>query len=277
MEDVLTQFINQKIDKRLADSDYIHSIPARVKKSLDNGMYTVELISNGAEYVLPNWTGSELDVGDNVNIFYKGSMFSERTAVIGNAYCKSDISVKNKVRYIKATSFNGEVTQAGKLISKVTFEAVQDTKVFAVMNGNIWGSSDGFNFIRLYMDGTLHEYQPEVTVVANQNAVQCFNLPFDVTEGEHTMEVISSGVGGYTGIYCYVWGQGLRQQDSYEPTNEDDYIYGTNNIIYYIGDKRNPLLPEQLDNNTITTIESVAFSGTDIVSAKIPDGYTRIE
>lgn len=277
MQDTFTELVNQKIDSKLANSDYIHSIPARIDSALENGMYAVKLISNGAQYILPNWTGSELDVDDNVNIFYKGNILSERTAYIGSAYCKSDISVKNKVRYIKGANFIGEVTQQGKLISKVTFEAVQDTKVFAVMNGNIWGSSGGFNFIKLYMDNVLHEYQPEVTVVANQNAVQCFNLPFDVSKGEHVLEVISSGVGGYTGIYCYVWGQGLRQQDSYEPTNEDDYIFGSDNLIYYIGDKSRPLLPDTLDGNTMTKIEATTFTNTNITACKIPDGYTRIE
>ena len=71
------------------------------------------------------------------------------------------------------------------------------------------------------------------------------------------------GTGNYIDIYAYIWGQGLTDKESYDPTSEADYIYSGGTIIYYIGESKNPLLPTTLDNIPVTTI---TFSGTSFVT-----------
>lgn len=278
MNDALTELINQKIDKKIAESDIVHSLYAKVISPLENGMYVVELLPTKTQLILPNWTGSELDIDENVQVFYKGEIISERTAYIGSSFYKDDIASRNRIKYINGTFELGEVGEIARTIAMVEFEAVQNTKVFAILNANIWGNETGFSFVYIYMDGILHEYQPKTTVMANYDSVQCFNLPFDVTKGKHVLEIKASGTGNYIDIYAYIWGQGLTDKESFDPTSEADYIYSGGTIIYYIGESKNPLLPTTLDNIPVTTITSVAFDGrTDLVSAKIPDGITRIE
>lgn len=277
MQDTFTELVNQKIDSKLSNSDYIHSIPARVDTVLENGMYVVKLISNDSQYILPNWTGSELDVGDNVNIFYKGNIFSERTAYIGSSFYKDDISNRSKIIYVKAKEHTGLIPQGGKVIANCSFEVLQTTRVFVTFNANIWGSSSGFSFLNLYMDDVAHEYQPKTTVVANADSVQMFTLPFTVTKGQHTMHVEATGVGTYIDIYAFVWGQGLAEKSSFDPTTDADYIYENGKIIYYIGETQYPEIPNTLGGNATTALESTSFWGTNVIAVKIPDGVTRID
>ena len=278
MKDALFELVDTSVRKQMENSDCILAVPAKVVDALENGMYVVTLISNGSQLVLPNWSGSELDFDENVQVFYKGKILSERTAYIGASFYTGDNASRNRIKYINGTFALGEVTETARTIARVEFEAVQKTKVFAVLNANIWGNSTGFSFVYVYMDGILHDYQPKTTVTANYDSVQCFNLPFDVSKGEHILEIKASGTGNYIDIYAYIWGQGLTDKESFDPTSEVDYIYSGGTIIYYIGKSKNPLLPTTLDGIPVTTVASVAFDGrTDLVSAKIPDGITRIE
>jgi hypothetical protein len=278
MKDALFELVDTSVRKQMENSDCVLAVPARVVDALENGMYVVTLISNGSQLVLPNWSGSELDFDENVQVFYKGKILSERTAYIGASFYTGDNASRNRIKYINGTFALGEVSETARTIARVEFEAVQKTKVFAVLNANIWGNETGFSFVYVYMDGILHDYQPKTTVTANYDSVQCFNLPFDVSKGEHVLEIKASGTGNYIDIYAYIWGQGLTDKESFDPTSEADYIYSGGTIIYYIGKSKNPLLPTTLDGIPVTTVESVAFDGrTDLVSAKIPDGITRIE
>lgn len=278
MKDALFELIDSSVRKQIENSDCIFAVPAKVVEALDNGMYVVNLISNGTQLIVPNWSGSELDLNENVQIFYKGNILSERTAYIGASFYTGDNASRNRIKYINGTFELGAVGETARTIAMVEFEAVQNTKVFAVLNANIWGNETGFSFVYIYMDGILHEYQPKTTVMANYDSVQCFNLPFDVTKGKHVLEIKASGTGNYIDIYAYIWGQGLTDKESFDPTSEADYIYSGGTIIYYIGKSKNPLLPTTLDGIPVTTIASVAFDGRiDLVSAKISDGITRIE
>lgn len=278
MKDALLELVNTSVKKQMETSDYILAVPARVVEALENGMYVVSLISNGSQLIVPNWSGSELDLNENVQIFYKGSILSERTAYIGASYYTGDNASRNRIKYIKGTFALGEVGETARTIARVEFEAVQNTKVFGVLNSNIWGNATGFSFVYIYMDDVLHEYQPKTTVTANYDSVQTFTLPFDVTKGKHVLEIKASGTGNYIDIYAFVWGQGLTDKESYDPTSEADYIYEGGNIIYYIGQSNNPLVPKTLDGVNVTTIYATAFgSKSDLTAVKIPDGITRIE
>jgi hypothetical protein len=278
MNDALTELINQKIDKKIAESDIVHSLYAKVISPLENGMYVVELLPTKTQLILPNWTGSELDIDENVQVFYKGEIISERTAYIGSSFYKDDIASRNRVKYIVGTSKLGVITTTQRTIATIKFEALQKTKVFVVLNSNIWGNETGFSTVYIYMDGQMHEYVPKTTVTANYDSVQSFTLPFDVTKGKHVVDIRASGSGDYIDIYAFVFGQGLNDKDTYDPTDEDDYIYTGGTIIYYIGETTTPLMPVTLDNVPVTTLLPTAFCGNEeLETVKIQNGVTRIE
>lgn len=70
MKDALFELIDSSVRKQIENSDCILAVPAKVVEALDNGMYVVNLISNGTQLIVPNWSGSELDLNENVQIFY---------------------------------------------------------------------------------------------------------------------------------------------------------------------------------------------------------------
>lgn len=278
MNDALTELINQKVDKKIVESDIVHALYAKVINPLENGMYVVEIIPTKTQLILPNWTGSELDIDENVQVFYKGEIISERTAYIGSSFYKGDIASRNRVKYIVGTAKLGTISTTQRTIATIKFEALQKTKVFVVLNSNIWGNETGFSTVYIYMDGQMHEYVPKTTVTANYDSVQSFTLPFDVTKGKHVVDIRASGSGDYIDIYTFVFGQGLNDKETYDPTDEDDYIYTGGTIIYYIGESTTPLMPVTLDNVPVTTLLPTAFCGNEeLESVKIQNGVIRIE
>ena len=124
MNDALTELINQKVDKKIVESDIVHALFAKVIKPLENGMYVVEIIPTKTQLILPNWTGSELDIDENVQVFYKGEIISERTAYIGSSFYKGDIASRNRVKYIVGTAKLGTISTTQRTIATIKFEAL---------------------------------------------------------------------------------------------------------------------------------------------------------
>ena len=115
MKDAFSELVLQSVDKKLRETDFIHSTPAKVIKKLSNEMYAVQLIASNIELVLPNYTGSALDVDESVQVFYQGDILSERTAYIGAAIYKEDSGsggdVKDwKIYYAYGEAVTGDVT-----------------------------------------------------------------------------------------------------------------------------------------------------------------------
>ena len=257
----------------MQESDYLIAVPAKIKEPLDNGMYVVTLIANNSQLILPNYSGTELDTDDNVHIFYKGKLLSERTAYIGAASYKAEGANRNKIKYITGAVSTVAVGETPRKIAKIEYESVQNEKVFVSFNANISGNATGNNTIYVYMDEVLHQYQPTVSLTDGQKSNISFLIPFDADIGSHLVEIRSGGTGTYTNIYTFVFGQGLlASDDGYDITTEDDYIYDNGVVLYYIGNKLRPAIPEELDGVAVTKIEATAFGGTNVQAVKIPDG-----
>ena len=66
-----------------------------------------------------------------------------------------------------------------------------------------------------------------------------------------------------------------------EPTSENDYRYYILNngvhITRYIGKKTSIQIPSTIDDFPVTTLESTAFTGTDVTSVIIPDSVVEIK
>ncbi len=63
-----------------------------------------------------------------------------------------------------------------------------------------------------------------------------------------------------------------KMEEHFDPTDESDYIYNGDTIIYYIGTKKRPEVPPALGGVQVRVIEITAFSGTDIEAVKLPEG-----
>lgn len=271
--DGLFELIDNRVQKQMNNGNYVLAAPAIITKALDNGMYVVNLISNRTELIVPNYSGTELDVDDNVQIFYKGRLLSERTAYIGAASYKPEGANRNKIKYITGSTSTVAVGEIPRKIAKIEYESVQNEKVFVSFNANITGTATGTNTIYIYMDEVLHQFQPTTSLADGQKINVSFLIPFDADIGSHLVEIRSGGTGTFTNIYTFVFGQGLlSSDDGYDITTEDDYIYDNGVVLYYIGTKLRPAIPEELGGVAVTKIEATAFSGTNVQAVKIPDG-----
>lgn len=231
MADVLEEYVTQVIDKKMQNSDYLIAIPSKVTQVLSNGMYVVQLISNGSEYCVPNWSGAVLEVGDNVQLYYKGKILSDRTAYIGAAaymvnrqwglvegnFIVDDGSISSaypKGRRSIPTSINDGVS-----ISRYGFRSFQDQTVLASFNGIIRAAnSDCATKIEFYIDNQEYDYK-YIMDMPNSQHYYCptVTLPLKVEAGTHIFEVKIFGdnqhahIGYYEDARSFVIGQGLTE------------------------------------------------------------------
>ena len=77
----LLKIIDERIEKYIRKNKVINSKPAIVK-TVDNDMATVTVVDTGFTYTLPNRSGTFLNIGDEVQVYYKGNTINERSAYI---------------------------------------------------------------------------------------------------------------------------------------------------------------------------------------------------
>lgn len=298
MKDAFRELVNQSIDKKIKEIDLIHSTPAKVLKNLSNEMHTVQLIASGIELVIPNYSGSSLEVGESVQVFYQGDILSERTAYIGASIYKADSggggsggeSKDWKIYYAYGEAVTGDVTDEPRTIESIVFDAKEKTSVSFVFTATIWGSSNGLNTMFVSLDGVEQECKPRATVHNSENITMSFTFPFEVETGRHRVSVTSSGHGRIVEIVSYVWGQFIEEGDNFDPTSQDDYIWeiinGEARLIKYIGQPLAMLkTPTQIESSeppigifpTRIFGNELFMNNTDIQSVKIPDGVRQIE
>lgn len=66
-------------------------------------------------------------------------------------------------------------------------------------------------------------------------------------------------------------------EEHFDPTDENDYIYDGNTIVYYIGTSKRPEIPQTLGGVQVLAVERTAFNDTDVEAVKFPDGMEVIE
>lgn len=79
--DELLNLIDDRISKYLGKIKTIDSKPAIVKSVQDN-MVTVTVLDTQIDYNLPNRSGTFINIGDEVQVCYKGNTINERFAYI---------------------------------------------------------------------------------------------------------------------------------------------------------------------------------------------------
>lgn len=202
--DSLLKLIDSRIQKAIAASAHINSEIAQVV-SVNGATATVKLLSNGTEYTLPNYSGTEIRVGDTVYVYWKGGFLSAQSAYIGTA-----ARANFPIVYIDGTDSMGGVSSAN---SQIEFESlVNNCTVNLVFNAVISATTAGNYTLTIYVDNTAETYSPTGTTIANGYVSCNFTLPLSLSAvGNHTISISGSGNGTITQIKSYVFGQGIKE------------------------------------------------------------------
>lgn len=99
--DALNQIIQREAEKIISKSSSLFSAPCRVIEALGNQKYRVQLITSDTQYNLMNFSGSDLQVGESAQIFYRNNIISEQTAYIGASLTKE--REEDDYRFIEKT------------------------------------------------------------------------------------------------------------------------------------------------------------------------------
>ena len=86
--DAFGTLVRQEAEKAIKNSDCVFSAPACVISVEGNQKYKVQLVTGDAQYILANYSGSDLYVGESVQIYYRNNYISEQTAYIGSSLTK---------------------------------------------------------------------------------------------------------------------------------------------------------------------------------------------
>lgn len=87
--DAFNELVKQEADKAIKNSACVFSAPCVVVSALGNQKYTVKLVTGDAQYTVMNYSGSDLQVGEAVQLFYRGNVISNQTAYIGASLKKT--------------------------------------------------------------------------------------------------------------------------------------------------------------------------------------------
>ena len=202
--DSLLQLIENQIQKAMSKSAHINSEIAQVV-SVDGALANVKLLTVGTEYTLPNYSGSDVQVGDTVYVYWRGGFFSPQSAYIG-ASSRTDFPTV----YVQGTDTTGAMATAG---SQIQIESLADNcTVNLIFNAVVSAASVGNFSFTINVNNVAESYAPAGTTIAG-GYVHCnFAVPLSLpTKGDYTITVQSSGSGTVTQIKSYVYGQGIRE------------------------------------------------------------------
>lgn len=265
--DALNQIIQREVNKTLTESDCLLSAPATIIMPTGNEKYLVKILATEAEYELYNYSGSALEVGENVQIFYRHGRISPQTAYIGAAITRGSMEY---VYGIERPTF-----------SMIQFDSIETS---CVICGNyvISGTDTGTVEFIIYVDDTPLVFVPSTNVVDGQLQTISFSLPYTLTSGSHLITININGEGEIVHAKSFVWGIGIGGSDSpYMPTSEEDYVYSINNgkatILFYISDYTKIIVPSTLEGYPVDCLSSTAFSYSHVQDVIIPSSVTKIE
>lgn len=270
--------IDERISKYLSNSPYIVALPCVVKELKDNGFVEVELVSNKARYTVPNWSGSNVEVGENVQLFYRGAILSEQSAYVGASLNKNNGGGSVAFNNVSGEIVEGELSSSEKLIGYLTVVNFSNSVVLSV-NLTLQGdaNNDGGGTISVYVDEIEQAYTPTFNVMANGYETLSFSLPLNLGIGSHYIAVKGTGDADLVSGCVFAFGD----IEEYESTDESDYNYTIDNgaatITRYIGESICPRIPTTLDGATVTTIDFGAFSDTEVRNVYIPEGIEEIK
>lgn len=270
--------IDERISKYLSNSPYIVALPCVVKELKDNGFVEVELVSNKARYTVPNWSGSNVEVGENVQLFYRGAILSEQSAYVGASENKGGAGT-----FVTGESYVGTLPSDDFCVAMIAFKNTNESILLAFNAVIQDGTNSTVNCtFKVYVDEQLQSYSPVISTITGGYNHISFVMPLYLAKDSHTIRIFANGEGAIiTAVESSVWGIVETTEHPYEPTSENDYIYHTTDdmsgTIYYIGESLYPIVPDTFNTKPLKSIECTTFNYSDVQAVYIPDGVERIE
>lgn len=255
----------------------LKSTPCKVLEILENGKVKVETISDKSVYNVPNFSGSEVYVGENVQVFFKGTIISEK-----NAYIGASLNKNSNATYINAeTESIGILNDSGELIIDIYCECEEDTNCLLIFNSNLFGLVSGLTEFFIYIDDIQYNFSPKTNVNAGEYSSENFTILLPLETGIHTIDIKMASSGVFVNAICCLYGVAIKEAEMpVEPTDENDYIFKTSDttaVLYYIGDSKYPQIPTTFGNKNVTVLYPTSFNYSDIEGCYIPDGVEEIQ
>lgn len=274
----LMQLIDYRINRQLRDSTALNSTPCRILELYPNGNVKVQLIQNNSEYIVPNYSGSDLYIGEESQLFFQGDISSGRFMYIGASVNKQNNGTFN---FITGDKMPGEVFDQERVISQIDFRCREQTPCLFFFNATVFGSSAGNLNIKVYIDEIANDFISVNTLYANEHRTISFSLPEISESGDHQIKVTAYGSGNIIAVNAYMLGYQIERYENYDPTNENDYTFRTDEnkcgIIYYIGQSKCPEIPVMLEGKPVTKLYATSFNHCDVTNVYIPEGVEEIE
>lgn len=274
----LEQIIQNEVDKKLVKSTLISTAPYRVIAILDNELYTVKSVTNNSQFNLYNYSGSSLEVGETVQVYYRGESVTNH-----NAYIGASLTKPNNIVYINGEDGLNISLNERTVVSEITFDNNKTTTINVVFNSVIGSNELGDYAFEIYVDDNKQDFDIIGTVVENTFSPCSFIVPVEISEiGTHTVRIYGEGTGSIARIKSYVFGQNIFEHIiPIEPTSEEDYIYyltsNHSETIRYIGSYENIVMPTTLGEKPLTIVGMTTFNYGDVQGVTIPEGITKIE
>lgn len=276
--EALNELIDKRISEFLKKSNCITSLPCRVIEDLQNGYYTVEVLSNGTKYIVPNFSGSAINVGENVQLYYKGAIVTNQSAYIGAVNYKDSGASPIVVNGLNTL---GEIIRDNTRITIIKFKATQSVNLLIVFNANVFGTIEGDCSLDIYIDESKISHVPRETILQDKYNLVCFTLPLFCESGEHELKILANGTGNYINICSYIYGFYIEELPIFDPTSDEDYVYETidnkSNSIFYKGETITPSVPTLMGGKDTTIIRATTFNTSNVLGVYIPEGITEIE
>lgn len=277
--DALKELIQNESQKQITKSACIASIPCVVIENLGNQQYKVATLGEYIEYTLTNYSGSYLNLGETVQVFYRNGYLSNQTAYIGAACYKGSESAPEPA-IVKGFNMTGNIG-TDKKMSLFKIYTSRPTNVILSFNSNIKGLADDDVKITVVFDESELEYEPQITVHNGEISHLSFSIPLNFSSGTHTINIIGNGIAKCLKTESSVYGLYIVGLPVVVPTDEEDYIYETltleSNPVFYIGETELPLLPTTLNGKSVKKVRATTFDNSEVISVVIPDGITAID
>lgn len=233
MPEPLYELLDKSVDKNLASKPLLLSIPAIVTRDLGDEMYRVLSKTDESEYELINLTGSHLEIGDRVQIFYKTNSEMARSGFIGasisNKPCKSGYVYSDETDQIFLDTLKDTEE---KTIVKMTFKTLCPTDIFIGTLGNLHADNLPDSellsvgaFLYFYLDGKkleISEFEQRVGKFDSKWISASFPVTVDYNPNNltHTLELRGSASHishiQQKNVYLrhvklFVYGEGIRK------------------------------------------------------------------
>lgn len=271
----LLELIDKRIAQKMSEGQFLIAVPCVVLEILSNGKVKVKAMTSGSIMNVPNYSGSEVAVGEAVQLFHSGVIMTESNSYIGASLTKGSGFVR-----LTGTTFNRVIGSTESIFANIGVKCNGTANVVLILNANVYGNESGNLSIKVYVDDVAETFSLQQYITLDEYEFVPLTMALVLTNGEHTINVTGAGSGSITSSEISVVGTNIEAYNPYTPTTDDDYIYAiTNNEVYirhYIGTVTNPSVPETIEGKPVKYIEPTAFNYTTVERVYIPDGVQWI-